>query len=161
MSEPSDSPELQQLLLIKRYETPPTGFVDDFMKSFSDRQRSELLRSSARSILWERVNTYFEAWFAPKWGVAGAAFASLLALSAAGYLLRPGHSLQPTQTASAEPSSQSETFVVHAATAAPPDDRILIARHYDSGFTEAGMPVSGPTFIRVGLVGDEARFSTH
>jgi hypothetical protein len=64
--------EIQRLIRLKRFETPGEDFVEDFVNQFRERQRSELLRQSARGLLWERVNTYFEHLMAPRWAMAGA-----------------------------------------------------------------------------------------
>jgi hypothetical protein len=63
--------DIQRLIRLKRFETPGEDFVEDFVNQFRERQRSELLRQSARGLLWERMNTYFEHLLAPKWATAG------------------------------------------------------------------------------------------
>ncbi len=61
---------IQRLLRLKQYETPGDEFVEDFVTQFRERQRSELLRQSARGLLWERVNTFFSDLISPKWATA-------------------------------------------------------------------------------------------
>ena len=61
---------IQRLLRLKQYETPGDDFVEDFVTQFRERQRSELLRQSARGLLWERVNTFFSDIISPKWATA-------------------------------------------------------------------------------------------
>jgi hypothetical protein len=68
----SEFEDIQRLIRLKRYETPGEDFVDDFVTQFHQRQRSELLRQSARGLLWERVATYFDDLMAPKWAMAAA-----------------------------------------------------------------------------------------
>lgn len=68
----SEFEDIQRLIRLKRYETPGEDFVEDFVTQFHQRQRSELLRQSARGLLWERLATYFEDLVAPKWALAGA-----------------------------------------------------------------------------------------
>ena len=68
----TDFQDIQRLIRLKKFETPGEDFVEDFINQFRERQRSELLRQSARGLLWERVNTYFEHLMAPKWALAGA-----------------------------------------------------------------------------------------
>jgi|SRR6476661_6835098 hypothetical protein len=70
--------DIQRLIRLKRFETPGEDFVEDFVSQFRERQRSELLRQSARGLLWERLNTYLEHLFAPKWATAGATAAFCL-----------------------------------------------------------------------------------
>ncbi len=73
-----DSDEVQQLLRLKRYETPGEEYFDSFLNDFKDRQRSELLSRSARSILTERVTVWFDELGSAKWLVpAGAAAAAI------------------------------------------------------------------------------------
>lgn len=52
--------ELQSLLRLKRYEQPEEGYFDDFLQEFQERQRSELLQTSARGLVMERVKTWFD-----------------------------------------------------------------------------------------------------
>jgi hypothetical protein len=66
----SEFDKLQRLIQLKRYETPGEDFVEDFLTRFHQRQRAELLRQSARSLLWERVATYWENLVSPRWTAA-------------------------------------------------------------------------------------------
>jgi len=137
----SESDETNPLIRLKRYEQPPAEFVEEFVLSFQDRQRSELLRQSARSLLWERITTYFDEMTTPRWGVA---FAGLVAMASVGYMLRPlSHPIAPLAQAAAQESSPAqETYIIRAITAEPLgvpvliDGRTLISRHYVSGFSE-------------------------
>ncbi len=73
-----DSDDVQQLLRLKRYETPGEEYYDSFLDEFKDRQRSELLSRSSRSILAERVNVWFDELGGAKWLIpAGAAAAAI------------------------------------------------------------------------------------
>ncbi len=63
---------IQRLLRLKQYETPGDDFVESFVTQLHQRQRSEMLRQSARGLLWERVNTFFSDLVSPKWVTAGA-----------------------------------------------------------------------------------------
>ncbi len=69
----SEFEDIQRLIRLKRYETPGEDFVEDFVTQFHQRQRSEMLRQSARGLLWERLATYFEDLVSPKWATAGGA----------------------------------------------------------------------------------------
>lgn len=79
---------IQRLLRLKQYETPGDDFVEDFVTQFRERQRSELLRQSARGLLWERVNTFFSDVISPKWATATAtaAFAIVAAWGTLGVI---------------------------------------------------------------------------
>lgn len=56
--------EVERLLKLKGEERPPEGYVDRFLVEFHVRQRSEMLRSSARGIVWERLSAWL--WH-PSW----------------------------------------------------------------------------------------------
>jgi hypothetical protein len=53
-----DQDDLQKLLRMKRYEQPPHGYFDNFLREFQQRQREELLRRPLWQIAWERVETF-------------------------------------------------------------------------------------------------------
>jgi hypothetical protein len=74
--------KLRTLLRLKRYEQPPEGFADEFLEKFQRRQRSELVRRSALSILWERIQAWLDGLRRPAiiWGAAGAYAVFLLCL---------------------------------------------------------------------------------
>jgi len=74
----SEFQDIQNLIRLKRHEQPSPEFVEQFVKSFQQRQRSEMLNQSARGLLWERVTTYFDGLLAPKWGWAAATAAVLV-----------------------------------------------------------------------------------
>ena len=63
---------LQRLMRLKRHERPAEDFVEDFLSRFKERQRAELLRQSARGLLWERVSTLLGDFISPRWTTAGA-----------------------------------------------------------------------------------------
>lgn len=85
----SDFEDIQRIIRLKRHEQPPPGFVEDFVGRLQHRQRADLLQQSARSLLWERINTRFEGLFAPKWGFAGA---TVMALVAVFFVFKPSDS---------------------------------------------------------------------
>lgn len=74
----SDLDDIQRLIRLKQYEKPTDDFVADFVSQFRERQRSEMLRQSARGLLWERVTTYFEDLMLPRWGMAAAAATAVM-----------------------------------------------------------------------------------
>ncbi len=63
---------LQRLMRLKRHERPAEDFVEDFLSRFKERQRAELLRQSARGLLWERLGTLLGDFISPRWTTAGA-----------------------------------------------------------------------------------------
>jgi hypothetical protein len=66
----SEFDNLQRIIRLKRFETPGEDFVEDFVARFRERQRSELLRQSARGLLWERMVTFWEDLVSPRWTMA-------------------------------------------------------------------------------------------
>jgi hypothetical protein len=80
---PMDKEEkLQALLRLKRHEQPPEGFAEEFLEKFQRRQRTELVRRSALSILWERSQAWLDGLRRPAviWSAAGIYAAVLITL---------------------------------------------------------------------------------
>lgn len=72
----SKSEDVQRLVRLKRYETPGEAYYQRFAENFKDRQRAELLQGSARSLLAERVQTWWSESNGTRWAIpAGAAAA--------------------------------------------------------------------------------------
>jgi len=163
----SEFDKLQRLLQLKRYETPGEDFVEDFLTRFHQRQRAELLRQSARGLLWERLTTYWENLVSPKW-TAAAVTACVAVVAAWGtmQITGPGHLGNGAATellASAEPllpiqpslSVQSELIREVEQGRQLEIEGILLSRHFESeeiqsladndsivGVTSAAMPIS-------------------
>ena len=76
--------DIQDLIRLKRHEQPEEGYFDDFLVEFQQRQRSEMLSTSARGLFFERVKAWFSEQMALKWvagaGVAYAAVALTLSM---------------------------------------------------------------------------------
>ena len=74
--------KLRRLLRLKRYELPPEGFAEEFLEKFQRRQRSEIVRRSALSILWERIQAWLDGLRRPAviWSAAGAYAAVMITL---------------------------------------------------------------------------------
>lgn len=76
-----DSEDIQRLIRLKRYESPGDAYFETFLEEFKDRQRSELLHRSARSLLIERVSMWFDEMNGTKWLVpVGATAVAAIAL---------------------------------------------------------------------------------
>ena len=127
----SEFDQIQQLIRLKRHEQPSPDFVDDFVRTFHQRQRAELLQQSARGLLWERITTYFEDLMTPKHGWA---FASALAVAALVFTLKPTDTGKG-QIVSSKPGAASVVPVNAAGAQEVPkaDERYLIAGHYKGG----------------------------
>ncbi len=95
--------DVSKLLRLKRYEQPPPGYYDDFMKEFHRRQRAELMRRPSWALLWDRIVSY-----APTFHVPQYAYASIVAVAvgASVFILAPKQMEMPAlaQTTSASPS---------------------------------------------------------
>ena len=74
--------KLRRLLRLKRYELPPEGFAEEFLEKFQRRQRSEIVRRSSFSILWERIQAWLDGLRRPAviWSAAGAYAAVMVTL---------------------------------------------------------------------------------
>lgn len=74
-----DFEDVQRLVRLKQYETPGEEYFEQFAEDFKDRQRAELLQRSSRSLLAERVTTWWDEWnTGAKWLVpTGAAAAAV------------------------------------------------------------------------------------
>jgi hypothetical protein len=59
MPQELDETQLQALLRLKRYETPPPGYFENLLDRVHRRQREELLRRPAWQIAIERVRAFF------------------------------------------------------------------------------------------------------
>ena len=78
--------QIQNIIRLKRHETPRDGYFEDFLDEFQSRQRSEMLHRSSVGLFVERVGTWFRELGSIKWVAgAGVAYAALMA----GILLWP------------------------------------------------------------------------
>jgi hypothetical protein len=68
---------LSKLLRLKRYEQPPPGYFEDFLREFQRRQRTEALRRPTWSLLWDLI-----ASIAPTFQVPRFAYAAILTMAA-------------------------------------------------------------------------------
>lgn len=69
---------ISKLLRLKRYEQPPPGYFDDFLREFQAKQRAELIRRPLWELFWDRLSLV-----APTFQVPRLAYASILALALA------------------------------------------------------------------------------
>lgn len=75
----SHEEQVQNLIRLKRYETPRDGYFEDFLEEFQSRQRQELLKKSSISLFAERVGTWFRELGSIKWVAGtGVAYAALM-----------------------------------------------------------------------------------
>jgi len=85
--------ELQDLIGLKKYEQPGKEYFDDFLVEFQERQRSEMLKTSARRLLIERAKAWFSELGSIRWVIGGAAayaaVAFLMSISASTTIVSP------------------------------------------------------------------------
>lgn len=147
----SDFEDIQRLIRLKQYESPPKDFVDQFMDEFQYRQRSELLRQSAHGLLLERLRMYFDELATPKWALAAAA---LVIAAIAVWMLVPesrsvGGSSGVTE-AKAEGGGDFAIETVRIMVADDPDeDPGLLSEHFEGYEELLVMPTGHGTGIAV------------
>jgi hypothetical protein len=84
---------MHRIIRLKRYEQPPEGYFDDFLKDFHRRQRTELLRPSIGELIMERVHAILSEIRVPAMAYAGAAAVAVVASVI--ILHQPGATDQP------------------------------------------------------------------
>lgn len=70
---------MHKIIRLKRYEQPPEGYFDGFLREFHRRQRAELLRPSLYGLFKERFVLFLEELRVPAMGFAGAAAVATIA----------------------------------------------------------------------------------
>ena len=74
MNRPSNEFEkTEKLIRLKGYESPPEGYYEGFLNDFHQRQRAELMKSSAHGLFFERLGTYLSDFGRQRWLAAGGA----------------------------------------------------------------------------------------
>ena len=75
----SEEEDIQKLIRLKRHESPPEGYFEDFLEEFQTRQRGELLKQSSFGLFKDRLGTWFRELGSIKWVAgAGAAYAGVM-----------------------------------------------------------------------------------
>ncbi len=102
--------QLNRLLRLKRYELPQEDFAAEFLDAFHRRQRSDQLKRSSLSLVWERVVTWLEGLRRPVvlYSLAGA-YASLLLL---GWLWPSAQSSTPASLVITRPAPQPVVVLI-------------------------------------------------
>jgi hypothetical protein len=70
---------MHKIIRLKRYEQPPEGYFDGFLREFHRRQRAELLKPSLLGLFRERFVLFLEELRVPAMGFAGAAAVATVA----------------------------------------------------------------------------------
>ena len=144
--------KIQKLIRLKQYESPGEEFVDDFIASFRERQRAEMLKQSALSLFWEQVKMHFSEAPGQKWALAAAAAVAVIASavwlaypkaqpvrggSMAGVNAYAGppivYSLANDPTGKTTPAFSLESIRIMADVEPDPG---LLSKHFQSGFDQ-------------------------
>ena len=72
-----DFEETRRLIRLKRYEQPPDGYLDGFLKDFHQRQRAEIMQQSSFSLFMERLGTYLSSFGGGRLMFAGGVAAAI------------------------------------------------------------------------------------
>ena len=85
--------DLQRLLRLKRFEAPPPGHHEDFMREFHRRQREELLRRPLWRLALDRLEAALPTFSPARYAYAGACATAVVAASVVStrILTAPGH----------------------------------------------------------------------
>ena len=74
-----DNDSISKLLRLKRYETPPEGYFEDFLAEFHLRQRAELIHRPFWRIAWDRLCSLLAPPAIPRLAMAGSFAAAVIA----------------------------------------------------------------------------------
>ncbi|MDD5350560.1 MAG: hypothetical protein PHQ12_10150 [Chthoniobacteraceae bacterium] len=121
---PVDDQTLSKLLRLKRFEQPPAGYYEDFLREFQARQRVELLRRPLWRILLDRWTAFREEYFTlPHFAYATASAAVLCVAGALTFnmLQHPGSGVRSSaQALAGNPMIAAAQPVAYAGPAARP-----------------------------------------
>jgi hypothetical protein len=126
---------LSKLLRLKRYEQPPPGYFDDFLREFQRRQRAEALRRPSWALIWERIASIAPTFRVPQFAyaailiLAGGASALILTQQPAGPFARADGSRASFSLTASRPVTITDTLPVSARTGgALPSHYVLQSR---------------------------------
>jgi hypothetical protein len=90
---PVDDQTISKLLRLKRFEQPPAGYYDAFLREFQERQRAELLKRPVWRIFLDRIEVMREEYLTfsnLSYGAASAAVLAVAAVLSFNMLAHPG-----------------------------------------------------------------------
>jgi hypothetical protein len=93
MSQRNHEPKepMHRIIRLKRYEQPPEGYFEDFLREFQHRQRAELLKPSLFTLIWERLLSMIPEVRVPALAYAGATAVAVIAGAAILTHTSPSH----------------------------------------------------------------------
>jgi hypothetical protein len=101
---------MHRVIRLKRYEQPPEGYFNDFLREFHIRQRAELLRPSLTALFLERFQGILGEIRVPAMAYAGAT--ALAVVASIAILGLPRHSETPRAFAASYPSFQQAPVTI-------------------------------------------------
>jgi hypothetical protein len=126
---------LSKLLRLKRYERPPPGYFDDFLREFQRRQRAEALRRPSWAMFWDRIASIAPTFRVPQFAyaailiVAGGASALILTQQPEGTFARADGSRASFSLTASRPVTITDSLPVSARTGgALPSHYVLQSR---------------------------------
>lgn len=123
-----DNDSTSKLLRLKRYETPPEGYFDDFLSEFQLRQRAEVIHRPFFRIAWDRLCSLLAPPPIPRLAMAGS-FAT--AMIATGLVLTWSDTEAPLQSSPLNLSlSQTEPIQIDSPQVPPSSAKPLPTVHY-------------------------------
>jgi hypothetical protein len=120
-----DETDIQKLLRLKRYELPPAGYHERFLREFHRRQRAEMLREPAWKIALERIGAFFSDHGMGRLAYGSATVAVLLFAGVASYKML-NDSGSPTSPIAANMPSYPVSGAIAATT--PSDSQAMPLR---------------------------------
>jgi len=122
---------ISKLLRLKRYEQPPAGYHEKFLRDFHRRQRAELLKPNPWQTFWDGISGIWPNFQVPKLAYATMA---VMAVASAAFLINQPTALENAlASAPAQHTSLGELNIV-------PDFSLEPQRPVTIGTT---LPVSG------------------
>ncbi len=100
---------MHHVIKLKRYEQPPKGYYENFLREFHYRQRAELLHPSLMMLLRERLSSWMSEFRVPAVAYAGVTAIALLV----GLAIIKG---TPSSTSGDTPSSYASSYSTYSQT---------------------------------------------
>lgn len=148
----NEEQKLQRLLRLKRHESPPDGYFDDFLSEFHQRQRQEILKGGSLSLLWERIQTWVDGMRRPAvaWSLAGVYAVTILLIC---MWPKPGPS--GTVVALGLQAPPASTVAQPAIPPPPNRDRVLVNNPATQAVQQPGKTRTVDPNGNVPFIGDE------